>query len=108
MQRAGVSDATRLRQLMLLKIAQDCLRLGYVTFAFTSVGVPKPHLPNKPPDAPPEFASTQTFNPPTSHVPQIEPGTMVGVKFFKAGDPGAADSLYAEMIVASLGPTLQR
>lgn len=106
--RTEAPDTARLTQLLLLRIARDCLSDGYLTFAFTSVSEPKPHLPDKPPDAPAEFASTRVFDPPTSRVPAIEPGTVVSVKFYKEGDPRAGDSIYAQLIVANLGPALQQ
>ena len=89
---------------MLLKIAQDCLAGGYATFAFTSVSVPKPHLPNRRADAPIEFAATHTFTAPTGVVPAIEPGTKVTVQFFKQGDPSGANSIDAQLIAANLAP----
>ena len=61
----GVTDASSARRAALLKIAQDCLAAGYGTFAFTSVGEPKPHLPNRDPDAPPMIASVSAFPEPT-------------------------------------------
>jgi len=104
--RGGASDEERLRQLTLLKISQDCLARGYATFAFTSVSEPKPHLPNRAPDAPIEFAATQTFDPASATVPAIEPGTRLTVKFFKQDDPAGADFIAAPLIAANLAPTL--
>lgn len=103
-----VPDQVSLRQLALLKIAQDCLDHGFLTFAFMSVGEPKPHLPNQPPDAPVKMASVRSFVPPTSVVPDIEAGTVVTVKFYKEGDPQGTNSIFAELIVANLASVLQQ
>jgi hypothetical protein len=100
----GVIDAPSARKAVLLKIAQDCLAAGYGTFAFTSVGEPKPHLPNRDPDAPPMIASVNTFVQPTGIIPDVEPGTVLGVKFYKTGDPAGADKIFASIIVANLSP----
>src|SRR5215469_353804 len=97
---AGIQDSSRARQLVLYRIAQDCLAAGYETFAFTSVAQAKPHLPNEAPDAPAKYDSINRFSPPTTAVPDIAPGTAVGVKFYKAGDPAGADAIYANLIVA--------
>jgi hypothetical protein len=101
---AGVIDAASARKAVLLKIAQDCLAAGYETFAFTSVGEPKPHLPNRDPDAPPMIASVSAFAQPTALVPDIEPGTVLGVRFYKTGDPAGTDKIFASLIVANLSP----
>jgi hypothetical protein len=102
------TDPSIVRKLVLLKIAQDCLANGFQTFAFTSIGEPKPHLPNRPPNAPPEIAATKTFNPPSSVVPDIQPGTVVTVRFYKAGDPSGTNNIFAQLIVANLAPLFQR
>lgn len=102
------ADTDKVRDLVLLKVAQDCVGRGFETFAFMSVKQPKPHLPNQRPDAPAQYSSSRTFNPPSSTVPEIEPGTMVTVKFFKAGDPAGAGGIYAPLIVANLQPLLNR
>lgn len=97
-------DPSQAKRLVLLKIAEDCLAGGYLTFAFTSVGEPKPHLPNQPPDAPPQMGAVHAFAAPTGIVPDIEPGTMLSVKFFKADDPAGADKIFARLIVTNLAP----
>jgi hypothetical protein len=97
-------NPSQAKRLVLLKIAEDCLAGGFLTFAFTSVGEPKPHLPNQPPDAPPQIGAVQTFPAPTGIVPDIGPGTMVSVKFFKADDPAGADKIFARLIVTNLAP----
>lgn len=102
-----IPDPSRARALVLFKIAQDCLAKGYTTFAFTSVAQPKPHLPNEPPDAPVQYLATTRFKIPSTIVPEIDAGTSVGVKFFKAGDPAGADAIYANLIVANLAPNTQ-
>ena len=96
------ADADGARQQTLLRIAQDCLAHGFASFAFTSVSAPKPHLPNRPPNAPAEIASTRTFNPPTSSVPDIQPGSILTVQFYHPGDPGSENSLDAGLISANL------
>lgn len=96
------ADSDRAKQFTLLKIAQDCLARGFTSFAFQSVSEPKPHLPNRPPNAPAEFASTRTFNPPTAIVPDIQPGSVLTIQFYHPGDPGSENSLDAGLIAANL------
>jgi hypothetical protein len=103
--RDGVSDEAPLRELTLLRIAQDCLARGYKTFGFTSVAQAKPHLPNRPPDAPMEFFRTQTFEPPRATLPDVQPGTRLTVKFFKQDDPTGANGMDAALTVAILTAT---
>jgi hypothetical protein len=100
----GVVDGPSARKAVLLKVAQDCLAGGYQTFAFISVGAPKPHLPNKDADAPPQIGAVSTFAEPTAVIPDIEPGTAVSVKFYKGSDHAGSDKILASLIVANLAP----
>ena len=103
--RDGVSDDEPLRELTLLKISQDCLSQGYKTFGFTSVSQPKPHLPNRPADAPVEFFGARIFDPASATLPEIQPGTLLTVKFFGQGNPAGADLMDAALTLSILTAT---
>ena len=47
-----------------------------------------------------EYGPVKNFDPPTTTVPDIEPGTEVAVKFYKAGDPSVHEAMDAGMIQA--------
>ncbi|MGD0192131.1 MAG: hypothetical protein ABSD74_15435 [Rhizomicrobium sp.] len=104
----GVTDADGARRFVMLRLARDCLAKGFQSFAFTAVSEPKPRLPNREFGARVEYDPPHLFDPPTTTIPDIVPGTEVAVKFYKAGDPTAQDAMDAGMIKALVEDMQQR